>query len=61
MKELFDLDFLLRETYLYWFLGLENDDDSLGLHKTIEIFVEKNKSLWKHAYIIQWVKGYTSL
>jgi hypothetical protein len=49
---------LQRETYLYWFLGLENDDDSDGFKKVIEIFVERNKKLWAHQYISVWIKGY---
>ena len=47
MKDLIELDFLSRETYLYWFLGLENEDDQEGLRKTIDIYIEKSKILWK--------------
>jgi hypothetical protein len=57
IKELLELDFLARETYLYWFLGLENEEDEAGLKKSIEIFAERNKIHWKHSHIIQWVKG----
>ena len=58
IKELLESDFLQRSSYLYWFLGLENEDDELGLKKVIEVFVEKNKIHWKGATVIQWVKGY---
>ena len=57
-KEILDFEFINRETYFYWFLGLENEDDSAGLKKVIDIFIERNKKHWKHQYISQWVRGY---
>ena len=43
---------MFRETYLYWFLSLENDEDTDGLKKLIEIFTEKCKIHWKGTSII---------
>lgn len=58
LKELLGSDFLFRETYLYWFLSLENDEDTEGLKKVIEVFTERCKVHWKGTSVMQWIKGY---
>ncbi|CAD8078265.1 unnamed protein product [Paramecium primaurelia] len=56
-KELLTEEFLQRDTYLHWFLQLDNEDDNEGFLKSISIFIEKSKSQWKQNEILKWIKG----
>lgn len=47
----------MPSSYSYNFLKLENIDDSNGLDKVLEVYVERSKILWKSNQIMLWVKG----
>ncbi len=47
----------MPSSYSYNFLRLENIDDSNGLDKVLEVYVERSKILWKSNQIMLWVKG----
>jgi hypothetical protein len=38
-------------------LRLENLNDSTGLDKVLEVYVERSKILWKSNEIMLWMKG----
>ena len=44
-------------SYSYHFLRLESEDDSVGLDKVLEVYVERSKILWKSNEVMLWVKG----
>lgn len=58
-KEILAHDFwsIVPSSYSYNFLRLENIDDSNGLDKVLEVYVERSKILWKSNQIMLWVKG----
>ena len=57
-KELLDDPFwkLSPDSYFYHFLKLESVNDSKGLDKVLEIYVERSKILWKAPEIVLWIK-----
>lgn len=48
---------VVPSSYSYHFLKLENVDDSKGLDKVLEVYVERSKILWKSNNVMLWVKG----
>lgn len=44
-------------SYSYNFLRLESVQDSAGLDKVLEVYVERSKILWKSNEVMLWVKG----
>lgn len=47
----------MPSSYSYYFLKLENVNDSNGLDKVLEVYVERSKILWKSKEIMIWMKG----
>ena len=48
---------MIPTSYSYHFLRLESEDDSIGLDKILEVYVERSKILWKSNEVMLWVKG----
>jgi hypothetical protein len=48
---------MVPESYSYHFLQLESENDSRGLDKVLEVYVERSKILWKSNDVMLWVKG----
>ena len=44
-------------SYSYYFLKLDSIEDSQGLDKILEVYVERSKILWKSNNVMLWVKG----
>lgn len=44
-------------SYSYYFLKLDTIEDSQGLDKILEVYVERSKILWKSNNVMLWVKG----
>ena len=44
-------------SYSYYFLKLDTIEDSQGLDKVLEVYVERSKILWKSNNVMLWVKG----
>lgn len=45
------------ESYSYYFLKLDTINDSKGLDKILDVYVERSKILWKANEVVLWVKG----
>lgn len=44
-------------SYSYYFLKLDSVEDSQGLDKVLEVYVERSKILWKSNEVMLWIKG----
>jgi hypothetical protein len=44
-------------SYSYHFLRLDSVEDSRGLDKVLEVYVERSRILWKSSHAMLWVKG----
>ena len=57
-KEILDHKlFTSKNSYYYSFLQLQNDHDSEGLQKIIEIYLERSKIVWNNNDVNQWVRA----
>ena len=45
------------KSYSYYFLKLDTLEDSQGLDKVLDVYVERSKILWKSNNVMLWVKG----
>lgn len=48
---------MVPTSYSYHFLRLESVEDSKGLDKILDVYVERSKILWKSNDVMLWVKG----
>ena len=48
---------MVPQSYSYHFLKLQNENDSKGLDKILEVYVERSKILWKSNEVMLWVKA----
>ncbi len=48
---------MIPQSYSYHFLNLESENDSKGLDKVLEVYVERSKILWKSNEVMLWIKG----
>lgn len=48
---------LVPNSYSYHFLRLESEQDSVGLDRILDVYVERSKILWKSKEVMLWVKS----
>ncbi len=48
---------MIPNSYSYHFLKLDSVEDSQGLDKILDVYVERSKILWKSSEVMLWIKG----